>query len=82
MSPIAAQNFLLFGLLAVGIGGALYRFARPLARFNEQIDAIGSTTPTEEVEPAVWKVVLYRLFALLFTVSGVLLVGRGLFGYL
>lgn len=77
MSPAGATNLVLCGLLAVLVGAALYQFARPLARFSEQLDAVGSTTPTEDVEPADWKVLLYRGSALLVALVGALLAGRG-----
>lgn len=82
MSPAVSHNLVLFGLLAVALGGAVYRFASPLARFSEQLDAIGSTTSAEEVEPASWKVVLYRAVGVLTTIAGVVFVARGLFVYL
>lgn len=74
-------DLLLSGLLVVAVGGGLYRFARPLARFSEQLDAIGSTTSADEVEPADWKVWLYRAIAVLIVVAGVGLFGEGVIAY-
>lgn len=74
-------DLLLSGLLVVAVGGGLYRFARPLARFSEQLDAIGSTTSADEVEPADWKVWLYRVIAVLIVVAGVGLFGEGVIAY-
>lgn len=82
MTPAAANNLVLFGLLAVLVGAALYWFARPLARFSEQLDAIGSTTSTEEVEAARWKVVLYSAVSLLVAIAGLVMIGRGALYYL
>lgn len=48
-------------VLAALVGGLGYRYAYGLARFGEQVDAIGSTTRPEEVEPAGWKVFLTKL---------------------
>jgi len=58
-----------FIVLVFGAGSAY--FARPVARISEQIDAIGSTTPASEVEPAEWNVVLTRIVGILFAVLGV-----------
>jgi len=76
-----SQGLLLYGLLVVAVGGGLYRVARPLARFSEQLDAIGSTTPADEVEPADWKVWLYRGIAVLIVVAGIGLFGEGVIAY-
>jgi hypothetical protein len=48
------------GLLLVGIGVAGIRYAYWLSRVSERIDAIGSTTPWHEVEPAGWRVAVTR----------------------
>lgn len=50
-----------------------FRFAYELARLSEQLDAIGSTTPWDEIEPAGWKVFLYRVGT-----AGGALVGAGI----
>lgn len=63
------------GLLMI-VGGTIgYRYARPLTRFSEQIDAIGSTTDPSEVEPAGWNVFLTKAFAALFVLFGLLWAG-------
>ena len=55
------QSGLLFGPL-IAIGGALmYRYAYGVTKFNEQLDAVGSTTRSGEVEPADWNVTLTKL---------------------
>ncbi|WP_332899385.1 hypothetical protein [Haladaptatus sp. CMSO5] len=41
-----------------------------LARLGEQLDAIGSTTPLDRVEPAEWNVLLTRVLGI-----GMILVG-------
>ena len=46
-------------LLAVGVG-ILY-WAYGIARFSEQIDAIGAKRSSSAVEPAGWNVTLYRI---------------------
>ena len=49
--------------LVLLVGGAVgARYAHVLARFDEQIDSIGSTRRWDEVEPATWKVA-FVLFA-------------------
>lgn len=51
-----------FFAVIVMLGGGLgFRFAYALSQFEERIDAIGSTTPWHEVEPADWKVFLNRI---------------------
>jgi hypothetical protein len=55
-----------FGTMLVGFGslalGALgVRYAYYVARMSEQADAIGSTTPMSEVEPAECKVIATQL---------------------
>lgn len=52
---------LVLGPLLALVGGGMYRFAYGLSRFGEQMDAIGSTTPASEVEPADWNVMLTKL---------------------
>jgi hypothetical protein len=47
-------------LMIVG-GGLGFRFAYAVSQFEERVDAIGSTTPWHEVEPADWKVLLNRI---------------------
>ncbi|MUV50843.1 hypothetical protein ELS20_11830 [Haloarcula hispanica] len=39
----------------------MYRYAYGITKFNEQLDAIGSTTRSSEVEPADWNVMLTKL---------------------
>jgi hypothetical protein len=56
-------------LMLVG-GGLGFRFAYRLSQFEERIDAIGSTTPWHEVEPADWKVLLNRLVFAGLAVAG------------
>ncbi|MGM0449101.1 MAG: hypothetical protein ACQERM_12780 [Methanobacteriota archaeon] len=54
MNPV----FALF-LLAVGIPNAVWPYK--FAKFEEQIDSIGSRRSWSEVEPADWKVALIRV---------------------
>lgn len=62
----------ILGLPTIGIGALVFRYAYGFARFGEQLDAIGSTTSWDEVEPAGWNVLLTKL-------SGLLIVGFGLY---
>jgi hypothetical protein len=64
-SVMVALFFLLFGGL-----GALYPYE--LARFGEQLDAIGSTTRASDVEPAGWNVALTRIVSIGMVVFGLL----------
>jgi hypothetical protein len=59
------------GLLLLIFGGIGTAFPRGVARFGEQIDAIGSTTPADEVEPAEWNVVLTRISSAVLALIGV-----------
>ncbi len=52
---------ILLSLAGIAVGAVGYRYAYQLSRFGEQLDAIGSTTPMEEVEPANWKVLMTQL---------------------
>ena len=62
-------------LLAVGIPNAVWPYK--FAKFEEQVDSIGSKRSWSEVEPADWKVALTRvvgigiaLFALANLIAG------------
>lgn len=63
-------------LAALGVVGAVR--ARSVARLNEQLDAIGSTTPAGAVEAADWKVLLTRVGGVLLAVVGLGLLVNGL----
>jgi uncharacterized membrane protein len=60
------------GLVVALAGGLLARYARPVSTFQERLDAIGSTTPVEEVEAAEWKVLLNRVLGGCLLVVGLL----------
>jgi hypothetical protein len=63
---------LVFGPILTLLGAGIFRFAYGLTKFQEQLDAIGSTTPASEVEPAGWNVALTRIFGILLSIGGVL----------
>lgn len=65
------------GLISVVCGAVAAFFPRRLARLSERLDAIGSTTPWDEVEPAGWKVTVTRLLGLLLLAIGLAYVVRG-----
>lgn len=67
------------GLLLFCFGPLVYTVARPFARFSEQMDAIGSTTPWEEVEPAKWKVMIFRLIGAGMALAGAAQIVAALF---
>lgn len=56
-------------LIAFGLPGAIWPYK--LARFGEQLDAIGSKRSWSEVEPADWNVALTRIIGLAFVTFGV-----------
>jgi hypothetical protein len=62
----------------VVFGAVGAKFARGVARFNEQLDAIGSTTPASEVEPAGWNVALTRLGGVVVAAIGAWMLLTGL----
>ena len=49
------------------------RYARVIAKHEEQLDAIGSRRNATEVEPAAWKISLVFLQMVLFVVFGLYL---------
>jgi hypothetical protein len=63
-----------WGIVFFFLGAFEYYYARPLADFSEKIDAIGSTTPSGEVEAAAWKFRLTQIGGLLFCLLGVFII--------
>ena len=59
-----------FVLVLFGLPMAIWPYK--LTRFEEQMDAIGSTRSWSEVEPADWKVLLNRALGVVFVVVGLL----------
>ena len=57
-------------LLAIGIASAVRPYE--VARFEDRLDAIGSTRSWSEIEPADWKVLLTRLGGIAVSLFGVL----------
>ncbi len=64
-------------LLAAGILG--FRYAYEVSQFDERLDAIGSTTRWDEVEPAGWKVTLTRMLSFVVALVGASFFLSGLF---
>ena len=75
---MTAGQDIFFGILALVAGPLMYYYAEGLTRFSEQMDAIGSKRPMEEVEPAAWNVMLTRLIGAVIAFAGVALVVSGL----
>lgn len=67
-TPAVWNAFL--GLLLVGGGAAGHRYAYEVTRFGEQLDAIGSTTRSSEVEPTDWNVMVTKLCSVAAVVVG------------
>lgn len=65
MDPSLAILLLLFG-----IPGTIWPYK--VARFEEQMDSIGSKRSASEVEPAGWKVILTRIIGI-----GMIIIGTG-----
>jgi len=59
------------GLLIALIGIAQVAKPYGFARFQEQMDAIGSKRRSSEIEPTEWKVQLTRVMGIVLTVIGV-----------
>ena len=57
-------------LVAFGLPGAIW--PHKVARFEEQMDSIGSKRSWSEVEPAGWKVVLTRAIGVGMVLAGLL----------
>ena len=70
VGPAAMVN-LVFGTLIIAFGllGAVWPYR--VARFEEQIDAIGSKRSWDEVEPTGWKVMLTRVIGVVVVLIGV-----------
>ncbi|ODR81482.1 hypothetical protein BG842_22895 [Haladaptatus sp. W1] len=58
---------LFIALLGIAQAAKPYGFAR----FQEQMDAIGSKRRSSEVEPTEWKVMLTRVMGIVFAVIGI-----------
>lgn len=56
-------------LLAFGLPGAVWPYK--VARFEEQLDSIGSKRAWHEVEPADWKVTVTRIIGLAMVTFGI-----------
>ncbi|WP_436906717.1 hypothetical protein [Halosimplex marinum] len=67
----------LVGLVVVAVGAVMVRYAYGISRFSEQLDAIGSTTPAHEVEPAAWNVALTKIGGGLVIAFGLYLIVSG-----
>jgi hypothetical protein len=65
MDPVLALIMSIFGL-----PGAIWPYK--IARFEEQLDGIGSRRSWSEIEPADWKVGLTRVIGVGMTIIGVL----------
>ncbi len=63
---------LLAFLFLIGLPNALWPYK--IARFSEQIDAIGSKRAWSEVEPADWKVYLIKWSGILLMIFAVIFV--------
>lgn len=58
-------------LISVGLLAAIWPYR--VARFQEAIDAIGSTRKLSEVEPANWRVILTQASGLIIIVAGIVI---------
>lgn len=63
---------IVLGLLILAGSGLLFRYAYEVSRFQERLDAIGSTTPWHAVEPAEWRVFLMQIMATVLAAFGVM----------
>jgi hypothetical protein len=72
MVPPVAR--VLLGIVLVAVGVVFYRRAETVTWFFEVIDAIGSKTRADEVEPAEWNVLLTKLLGAAGVVVGLFLI--------
>ena len=70
VGPAAMVNPVL-GTLLIGFGLLSAVWPYRVARFEEQLDAIGSKQSWDEVEPAEWKVTLTRGIGVVLALFGV-----------
>lgn len=70
---------IIVGSIVLATGLLSYRYAYEITRLSERLDAIGSTTRWDEVEPAGWKVTLTRMFAVVIAFLGSSFFLSGLF---
>jgi hypothetical protein len=64
------QSRALFGTALLIVGVISARYPHVLARFDEQLDAIGSTRRWDAVEPVTWKVTLTLLAGVVVALVG------------
>lgn len=65
-----------WGLVLFFVGALEYYYARPLADLSEQIDSIGSTTASGEVEAAAWKFRLTQIGGVVVWLFGVFIIAQ------
>lgn len=66
------------GILVSLLGGVMMARPRQVARFQEQMDAIGSKRRLADVEPADWNVSLNRLGGAIILLVGIVAILGGL----
>jgi len=71
MVPEAQTLLLVPGVLVSLLGSAMLAKPRCVARFQEQMDAIGSTRDLKDVEPAEWNVILNRILGCVVFLIGI-----------
>lgn len=64
------------GLIFSVIGAGVFYAARPISNFSEKTDAIGSTTPWDEVEAAEWNILLTRAMGAILGLYGLSVIVR------
>ena len=57
--------------IVIGLLGAIWPYR--VARFQEALDAIGSTRKMSEVEPAGWRVTLTRVLGVVAIAAGIVI---------
>jgi hypothetical protein len=74
---MATVTHLLVGLffLTTGLYGVVYPYK--MAKFGEQLDAIGSKRPSYHVEPTNWNVSLTRIVSIFIVVCGIAIISLG-----
>lgn len=75
---MAAPAQVFVGVVLLALGGVGVKYSYQLSQFDEQLDAIGSTTSYGEVEPAAWKVLATKAVAAVVGVLGAVTLVAGL----
>jgi hypothetical protein len=75
---MVAPAQVVLGVVFLTIGAFGVKYSYRLSRFDEQLDAIGSTTSYDDVQPAAWKVFATKAVAAFAAAFGAVMLLVGL----